>query len=397
MKKSLRRLLLGAVLLGAIFLVRQALKSSTSPLRPPPEDSRRESQDPPGTPKDPSSPDLPRTLDNVPPAAARLAPRELLRQAADVVHAIFLRKADAIPKGLARPQEWATNLPVGWFQLLVRAYPDEAFEIFSTRYLGDPQQSIVAYWALGELARLKHEPTFQLFNTQLESGDPVRTRQALKVLANYDVPQLGPRILAIVPADPKDADEAELLRTSLRVAGGLSSIDRTALDPLLDRFDARAKEVGLPNYYGTPETRLRAEVLRAADLKAALVGVVSKETDDRGDDLARAEWAADVAVRRGERDLVPALQSGIQKTLDQLKEDDRLDELNILGRQAKGQFDTPSVGALGGLEEVRAVAHLRRAILDLGDTLPDEDRRWLDGLRMLRTPKEYLREARLID
>jgi hypothetical protein len=71
--------------------------------------------------------------------------------------------------------------------------------------------------------------------------------------------------------------------------------------------------------------------------------------------------------------------------------------LNILGRQAKGQFDTPSVGALGGLEEVRAVAHLRRAILDLGDTLPDEDRRWLDGLRMLRTPKEYLREARLID
>jgi hypothetical protein len=397
MKKSLRPLLLGALLLGAILLVRRALHPPASPLRPTPEETARVSQDPPGAPKNPPAPDLRQTPVPVPPEAPRLAPRELLRQAADVVQAIFLGKADAIPKSVSRPQQWATNLPVGWFQLLVRAYPDEAFELFSTRYLGDPQQSIVAYWALGELARLKHEPTFQLFNTQLESGDPVRKRQALKVLANYDLPQLGPRVLATVPSDPKDSDEAELLRTSLRVAAGLSSVDRSALDPLLDRFDARAKEAGLPNYYGTPETRRRAEILRAPDLKAALAGAVSQETDDPADDLARAEWAADVAVRRGQHELVPALQSRIQKTLDQLKEDDRLDELDILGRQARGQFDTPSAGGLGGLEEVRAVAHLRRAILDLGGTLSDEDRRWLDGLRMLRTPKEYLREAGLIE
>jgi hypothetical protein len=397
MKKSFRLLLLGVILLGAILAIRIALKppppSAPGPASPP--GSGGSSEGPTPIRQDP-----PRSADASPPpvqAGPRATPRELLRRAGDVVQAIFLGTPDAIPKDLTRPRDWATNLPVGWFQLLVRAFPDEAFETFSTQYLGDANRSIVAYWALGELARLKHEATFQLFNSQLESRDPVRTRQALKALANYDTPQLGPRVLAVVPTDPQDSDEAELLRTSLRVAAGIPSVDRAALDRLLDQFDAKAKEEGLPNYYGTPETRLRAEVLRSADLSAALKGVLTKDTDDLSNDLGRAQWAAEIAVRRGQREVVPALRERVEKTLQHLKENDRLDELDILGRQAKGQFDAPSAGALGGLEEVRAIATLRRAILDLGGTLSEEERRWLDGLRLLRSPKEYLRGAGLIE
>lgn len=397
MKKSFRALLLGALLLGGLLLLRVALTSSPPPVRPPAPgtdpgvaatEARTGPTDPPGPgPAVPTAPS---------PARPRLTPKELLRQAGDIVQAIFLRQPGALPKDVPHPREWATNLPVGYFQLLVRAYPDEAFEIYSARYL-DPNQTIVAYWALGELARLKHEPTFRLFNAQLESKDPIKARQAVKALANYDTPQLGPRVLSVAPLDPQDSDQVELLSASLRVAAQLTSADRATVDRLLDKFDALGREEGFPNMYGTPESRIRAEALRASDVSAALVGVLSKETDDPSRDLERSEWAADVAVRQGRRDLVPALQDRVKKALDRLKEEDRLGDLDILGRQAKGQYDAPSMGAFGGLEGVRAIAHLRRAILDLGGTLTDEERRWMDGLRMLRTPQEYLREAGLIE
>jgi len=127
--------------------------------------------------------------------------REQLRRAGSIVQAYFTQKARSLPADLRRPQDWATNLPLGWFQLLVRAFPDEAFEVFSTQYLGDPDHETVAYWALGELARLRHEPTFQLFNAQLESGDPVRARRALKALANR--PSSCGRRCASAPPRPR--------------------------------------------------------------------------------------------------------------------------------------------------------------------------------------------------
>lgn len=322
--------------------------------------------------------------------------REQLRLAGSIVQAFFIGKRASLPPGMSRPEDWATNLPVGWFQLLVRAFPDEAFEVFSAQYLGDPDHATVAYWALGELARLRHEATFQLFNAQLEGGDPVRTRRALKVMANYDAPQLGPRILALVPADPKNPDECELAGTAMRVAATTSSADPARLDRLLEHFAKRAREDNF-DPYGTAETRLLVTVMRSADLPAALAQVVAKESEEPGEGLERAEWAADMAVRLGRRELVPALRERIQKTVGRLKEDDRLGELDVLGRQARGEYDVPSTHAFGGHEEVRAISHLRRVILDLGGTLTDEERRWLDGLRMLRTPREYLREAGLIE
>lgn len=325
-----------------------------------------------------------------------LSPRDLLRRAGAVVDAFFKGKLPALPEGIPSPQQYATNLPVGYFQLLVRAYPAEAFEIYSAQYLGDPGGATVAYWALGELARLRHEGVFQLFNAQLEGGDPVRTRQALKALVHYDLPQLGPRILALVPADPRDADEAELLRTALRVAGSSGSADRGALQTLLDRFDAKARDLGIPDYYGTAESRLRADVLASPDLSAALTGALDRKTDDSTDDLDRAQWVADVAVRASRRDLVPALRKQVAALVRHLREEKREEELDILSRQRRGFYDLPSAGAFGGLEEVRVIARLRRAIVDLGGELTSEERDWLDGLRMLRPPREYLVEAGLV-
>jgi hypothetical protein len=390
MKKSLLVLLAGALLLAVLLLLRLAPKPSMAPAAP----------SPPGNAPAPLSPEAKLRAAKPPeatlPSRPRLTPKELVRVAGDIVQAIFLRKTETLPRDIPNAYEWATNMPVGYFQLLVRAYPDEAFEIYSARYL-DPNQTIVAYWALGELARLKHEPTFRLFNALLESKDPIKARQALKALVNYDTPELGARVLAVAPLDPQDFEQVELLSTSLRVAAEQPSTDRAILDRLIEKFDALANEEGLPNHYGTLETRLHAEILRAPDVTAALAGLVTRDTDDPSKDLERAEWAADVAVRQGRRDLVTALQNRIRKTLDHLKEDERLGELDILGRQAMGQYDAPSLGAFGGLAEVRGIAHLRRAILDLGGTLTDEERRWMDGLRMLRTPKEYLREAGLIE
>jgi hypothetical protein len=392
MKKPLSVVVAGGALLAALLVGRLFLK--LSPLSP---EGRHDAAPPEAAsgrtdPAVPASPVRPSQT-----AAPRLTPREQLRRAGEVVQAVFLREQDQIPKDLARPEDWATNLPVGWFQLLVRAFPDEAFEHFSAQYLGDPDRAMVAHWALGELARLKHEPTFRLFNAQLESGDPVRARQALKALANYDVPQVGTRILAVAPLDPKDADEVELVTTSLWVAASLPSVDRAALDRMFDHFEAQARADGTLGGYGVQDSRLRASITRASDPSAALLDIIAKETDDASEDRERVEWAADVAVRRGLRDLVPAFEERVRRELAILKENDRLGDLDVFGKQARGEFDTPSMDSFGGLAEVRAIAHLRRVILDLGGTLTEEDRRWLDGLRMLRTPKEYLREAGLID
>jgi hypothetical protein len=390
--------LIAGVLLLVLLAVLRFWSAGFGPAAPPAVPAPH-SPSAPG-PERSAAPAIPAALPAVrgPSVAQAIPPvREQLLRAAGIVEAYFTQKTDELPAGVRRPQDWATNLPLGWFQLLTRAFPDQAFEIFSAQYLGDPDHETVAYWALGELARLHHEPTFQLFNAQLENADPVRARRALKVLANYDTPQMGPRILAITPEDPKDADQAELLRTALLVGASTSSTDSAALNRLLDRFDERAQKIKIDDYYGTAESRLRATVMRSDDVPKALADAVAKETKDHQDDLERADWAADMAVRSGRRELVGALQGRIQKELDRLKENDRLGDLDILGNQARGRFDVPSVGTIGSLEEVRTIAHLRRAILDLGGTLSDEDRRWLDGLRMLRTPKEYLREAGLIE
>ncbi|HEX7899047.1 MAG TPA: hypothetical protein VF950_14885 [Planctomycetota bacterium] len=389
MKSAHRGLLAGIVLILALAAVYRWMSRPDRAPAPP-----RTADAPPGPAPNPA---VPRPADPPPrsPSEARpqaAPPRELLRRAGRIVDAYF--KRTPVPD-VPSPQDYATNLPVGWFQLLVRAFPEEAFEIYSAEYLGDPQKATVAYWALGELARQRHESTFRLFNAQLEGGDSVRARQALKVLANYETPQLGPRVLALVPSDPGTSDEAELLRTALRTAASSGSADPAALRALLDRFDRRAVEAGIPDYYGTAESRLRAEVMGAPDRSAALAAAVAKDTDDLTDDLERAGWAADVAVRSGRRDLVPALRERIKKEVERLRADGREEELDVLGRHSKGRFDVPSAGALGGLEGVRAIAKLRRAVLDLGGELSDEERRWLDGLRMLRTPREYLVEAGL--
>ena len=330
-----------------------------------------------------------------PDPSPRTPVRELLRRAGAIVDAYLRRNPAALPADIPAPQNYATNLPVGYFQLLVRAFPEEAYEVYSTQYLGDPARATVAYWALGELARLRHEATFQLFNAQLENGDVVRTRQALKALANYDVPQLGPRILALVPADPKNADQADLLRTAIRTAASNGTADRSALDRLINRFEERARREGIPDFYGTSESRLRSEVFHAADFSSALADVIARETEDHADDLESVDWAAGLAVRAGRRELVPALKERIRKEVDRLKSDERLDDLDVLGREREGRYDLPSAHALGGLEEVRAIAQLRRWVLDLGGDLSEEDRLWLDGLRMLRPPRDYLNEAGL--
>lgn len=322
--------------------------------------------------------------------------REEMRRAARIVDAYFKRRPQDVPADVPSPQDYATNLPVGWFQLLVRAFPDEAFEVYSAEYLGDPARSTVAYWALGELARLRHEPTFHLFNGQLEGNDPVRTRRALKALAHYELPQLGPRILAVVPRDPRDADDAELVRASLATAASTGAVDRDAMDALIDTFDRRARDKGLPDFYGTQEARLRAGILRDPDPVSALKGALILDTEDRTDDLERAEWAADRAVRGGHRALVPAIRQRIETLLKSLEADERLDELDVLGRRAQGRHDLPNVESPGGLEEVRALAVLRKALHDLGGELSAQERAWLDGLRLLRSPREYLVEAGLV-
>ncbi len=394
-----RRLVLfvGLLLLALLVTLRVCGAGRRQPPKLPPPSAPASTANGPGPVVPSAPPPAPEPASARVPGQAIPPVRDQLRRAGSIVQAYFTQKGRSLPPDLRRPQDWATNLPLGWFQLLVRAFPDEAFEVFSTQYLGDPDHETVAYWALGELARLRHEPTFQLFNAQLEGGNPVRARRALKALANYDAPQLGPRILAVAPEDPKDADQAELLRTALRVAASTSSTDPAALNRLLDRFDQRAREIKIDDFYGTAESRLRAGILRAADVPKALAEAVAKESDDPKDDLERAEWAADMAVRKGHRDLVPALQDRVKKELERLKADNRLAELDVLGRQAKGTFDVPSADSLGGLEETRAIAHLRRAILDLGGSLTEDERRWLDGLRMLKAPKEYLRGAGLID
>jgi len=344
-------------------------------------------------PREPAPPPHPSPRDPRP-AAPSAPPRELLKRAGDILRAIFTR--GALPPDVQRPHDYATNLPAGYFQLLVRAFPDEAFEVFSTEYLGDPEKATVAYWALGELARLRHGPTFDLFNAQLDGGDPVRARQALKALANYDVPQLGPRILARVPEEIEDADDADLLRTALLVAASISSVDPAALDERIGRYDRKAREEGIPDFYDTDEARRRAAVVRAADPAAALAELVRLDTRSHRDDLDRAVWAAERAVRGGHAAVAAAVRERIQKELERLRADDRLGDLDFLGRQRQGSPDVPSAGAFGGYEEARAIALLRRAVLNLGGALSDEEKRWLDGLRLLRSPREYLVEAGLI-
>lgn len=396
MKKSSRVLLTGLLIL--LFLA-GAYRFLSDPVGvvPPPAlvtapSSSGSSSDPKEVRPSPFTPAAPVAR---PDHGPRIPVRELLRRAGVIVNAYFQRNPTALPSDIPAPQNYATNLPVGYFQLLVRAFPDEAYEMYSTQYLGDPDRATVAYWALGELARLRHEATFQLFNAQLGTGDDVRTRQALKALANYDAPQLAARILALVPADPKDADQTELLRTAIRTAASNSTVDRSAIDLLLNRFDERARAEGIPDFYGTSESRLRSEVIHAADLTSGLADAIARETEDHTDDLERVAWAADIAVRTGRREVVPALKERVRKEVERLKSDERLDDLDVLGHQRLGLFDLPSAHALGGLEEVRAIAMFRRAVLDLGGDLSEEDRLWLDGLRMLRPPREYLNEAGL--
>lgn len=351
--------------------------------------SRRPQPRPPRPPPPARGP----AVEPLPPASAPAAPRALLERAATLARVLILEGTRS-PE-LRASADYVTNLPVGYFQLLVRAFPEEAFEVFSTAYLSDPEREIVAYWALGELARLRHGPTFQIFNARLENRDPVQARRAIKALAHYDVPQLADRFLALLPGVPDDADEADLVRTVLVKAAAHPTADPRALDAALDRYGRLEAEHEFPGWYDTPEAGRRAAVLRASDPAAALAETVRLTTGFDHDDLERTAWAADLAVRRGWGSVAPALRDRVARQIEHLRSEERLPELDVLERHRKGEYDISSTHSFRP-QDVPTIAHLRQAIHLLGGELSEDERRWLDGLRMLRTPREYLVEAGLL-
>lgn len=378
--------LAAAVLLAAVLsLVLARRRADPGPAEPPRRPTMPTPADAPAVPDRPAPPSDP--------APSPAPPRRSLERAAEIAGALILEGRRG--PDFATTVDYATNLPVGYFQLLVRAFADEAFGVFSTRYLADPEKATVAYWALGELARLRHGPTMQLFNAQLEGSDPVRSRRAAKALVHYDVPQLAPRLLSLLPADPEHSDQTELARAALLTAAALPHADSADLDAALDRYRRLEDESGIDGWYGVAEARRRAAVMRASDVSTALAAAIRLDTDDRSDDLDRALWAADVAERRGLREVAPVLRDRVDREIRRLASEDRLGELDVLERHRRGDYDLSATHAFRS-QDVAVIARLRLAVHRLGGELSEEERRWLDGLRLLRSPREYLVEAGLV-
>lgn len=341
---------------------------------------------PPAGPPEPPRPVVPPPPGPQDPPSVLRSPRELAELSLKALEAYL--DGEAPPEGLKDPESWATGLPLGYAWLVIRAHPDEAFAVLSTRYTADPVGSPMAYAGLRELARLRHEPTFRFFNALLDNPDAGKVEQAVLALSDIDGATPADRVLARLPNKIEDADDSALTRAVLVSLASMKSTDARRLEAALERVRALEKESG--SDHGTTEAARRLSMTRGASPAEALSARLQGEA---GKDLQGTRWAAEEALRRGLKDAVPALRARADAEIGRLRRLGREGELDLADLRRKGRIDLPSADAPVSLVEVRLIASLRKAVVDLGGTPTDEERRWLDELRLLRPPAEYLREA----
>jgi hypothetical protein len=271
---------------------------------------------------------------------------------------------------------------------VIRAHPDEAFAVFSTRYIADLVGSPMAYAGLRELARLRYEPTFRFFNVLLDNPDAGKVEQAVLALSDIDGATPADRVLARLPDKIEDADDSALTRSILVSLASMKSTDARRLEAALGRVRALEKESG--SDHGTTEAARRLSMTQGASPAEAISARLKGEA---GKDLHGVRWAAEDASRRGLKDAIPALRARANAEIERLRRLGREGELDLADLRRKGWIDLPSADAPVSLVEVRLIASLRKAVVDLGGTPTDEERRWLDGLRLLRPPAEYVRDS----
>jgi hypothetical protein len=360
-------------------------------------------QPPPALSSPPPSTDGRRSL-----AAVRLPalkPRELLEVSDACVVAFYKRDLKGLDPCWGDPRAYASWLPAGYWLLAVRAFPEEAFAHFSSLYTDDPSRVRTSFWALRELARQGHPATLGFFNTLLQSGTRAQKEDALEALVYYDVPQLPGRIASLLESAGRSPEDRDLTRGALLALASLGESDQRLVGAAIESVRRAATKEGIMvEFYGLDRAQFRSDLLHAPDRVGAFQRALEfappvDEEDARSrhlESIEHAEWIAEIAVRKSMKALVPALKARADREVARLVARGREAELDILARQSEGAWDLPGSDQVDALSEVRLISQLRGAVLKLGGELSAEERKWLEDLRLLRSPKEYLQAAGLL-
>ncbi|HYE97711.1 MAG TPA: HEAT repeat domain-containing protein [Planctomycetota bacterium] len=274
-------------------------------------------------------------------------------------------------------------LPVGYWALLVEAFPDVAFARYAGRLDGGATENRVARWAVHRLAQLGHPAVKPLLLGRLSSPDPETRAHAVRLLGLLMDPSVTPLLLARMPETPDGFDDHQLASDILRAVSTSPQPDASAVARALERYARHESSA----WFGTDGARLRLEVLSAADpVQAAERGLFEDRRDRIRDEFE--EWLPAYAARARLAGMAPLLRRRAEAEIA------RGDA--VLDPAARGEPLMPQRDAFWRFRGAFVLAAYRKALRDLGVPLTPEERRWLEAHRLLRPARDYLVEAGLL-